>query len=114
MPDRPPTRAAARHRAHGTREPGALLVRAGAALFLLGVVAVCVTVLPHPLSRQDRPLPLNLLAFFTAAGLGLALLGLLRGARAEHRAHAAARVTAAQPRDTAARDQARDQDPDQR
>lgn len=73
-----------RHR--GGREPGGLLVRIGAAVFLVGVVAVCVDVLPHPLSRQDRPLPLNLLAFLTALGLGLALLGLLRGIRAEHRA----------------------------
>lgn len=72
--------------AASTREPGALLVRVGAALFLLGVVAVAIVVLPHPLSRQERPLSLNLLAFLTSAGLGLALLGLLRGARADHRA----------------------------
>lgn len=76
----------ARHRRGGPPEPGGLLVRLGAVLFLAGVVAVCVTFLPHPLSRQERPLPVDVLTFLTAAGLGLALLGMLRGARAEHRA----------------------------
>lgn len=75
----------AKHRRGGDPEPGAGLVRAGVVLFAGGVIAVCLAVLPHPLSQQERPLALDLLAFLTAAGLGLALLGLLREARAEQR-----------------------------
>ena len=59
-------------------EPGDVLVRVGAVLFLIGAIAVLVDFLPHPLSHQNRPLPLDLLAYAMAAGLGLALLGLLR------------------------------------
>jgi len=71
-----------RHRATVRREPGGVLIRAGAVVFLLGFVAICLDVLPHPLSRQERPLPLNLLAFLTSLGLGMALWGLWRAIRA--------------------------------
>jgi hypothetical protein len=51
-------------------------------IFLIGAVAVFADVLPHPLSHQNRPLPLNLLAFAMVLGLGLALAGLVRMALA--------------------------------
>jgi hypothetical protein len=68
----------ARHAGRAGLEPGDVLVRVGAVLFLIGAVAVFADFLPHPLSHQNRPLPLDLLAYSMAAGLGLALLGLVR------------------------------------
>lgn len=68
-----------------TRLPGEGLVRAGALLFGLGVVGVLVVVVPFLLGRDDAPLWTTLLASLLPVGLGLALLGLLRGARARRR-----------------------------
>lgn len=61
--------------------PGDRLVRLGAALFLLGGIGVLAVVVPFFLGRDEAPLPLTLLASVMPVGLGLALLGLLRGAR---------------------------------
>ncbi len=67
-----------------TRRPGDLLVRAGAVVFALGAVGVLLVVVPFLLGDGQAPLALNLLALLLPVGLGLALLGLLRGARAHH------------------------------
>ena len=65
--------------------PGAGLVRAGAVLFGLGVLGILTVVVPFLLGREDAPLWTTLLASLLPVGLGLALLGLLRGARARRR-----------------------------
>ena len=65
--------------------PGSGLVRAGALLFGLGVLGVLAVVVPFLLGRDDAPLWTTLLASLLPVGLGLALLGLLRGARARRR-----------------------------
>ena len=67
------------------RLPGEQLVRAGAVLFGLGVAGVLAVVVPFLLGREDAPLWTTLLASLLPVGLGLALLGLLRGARARRR-----------------------------
>ena len=71
--------------AGGLPLPGERMVRAGAVLFGLGVVGVVVVVVPFLLGRDDAPLWTTLLASLLPVGLGLALLGLLRGARARRR-----------------------------
>jgi hypothetical protein len=64
--------------------PGDALVRLGALVFALGVLAVLAVVVPFLLGAgHDAPLALDLLALLLPVGLGLALLGLLRGARAD-------------------------------
>lgn len=73
----------ARHAAGGV--PGDRLVRAGALVFALGVLGVLAVVVPFLLGRDDAPLWTTLLASLLPVGLGLALLGLLRGARARRR-----------------------------
>ena len=73
-----------RHAAPDT--PGGGLVRAGALLFGLGVLGVLAVVVPFLLGRDDAPLWTTLLASLLPVGLGVALLGLLRGARARRRA----------------------------
>jgi hypothetical protein len=65
--------------ASGAR-PGDGLVRAGAVLFALGVLAVLVVVGGFFLQR-DVPSAFAVLTVLAPAGLALALLGLLRGAR---------------------------------
>jgi branched-subunit amino acid transport protein AzlD len=78
-----------RHAAARTRHPGDLLVRVGAVVFAVGVVAVLLVVVPFLTGDRDEPpVLLDLLALLLPAGLGLALLGLLRGARHQgvHRA----------------------------
>jgi hypothetical protein len=75
-----------------TRLPGEQLVRGGAVLFGLGVVGVVVVVVPFLLGRDDAPLWTTLLASLLPVGLGAALLGLLRGARARRRAARRERV----------------------
>ena len=72
--------------AGAARLPGEGLVRAGAVLFGLGVVGVLVVVVPFLLGRDDAPLWTTLVASLLPVGLGVALLGLLRGARARRRA----------------------------
>ena len=74
----------ARHGAAG-RAPGDGLVRTGALLFGVGVLGVLAVVVPFLLGRDDAPLWTTLVASLLPVGLGLALLGLLRGARARRR-----------------------------
>jgi hypothetical protein len=69
----------ARHAAPRSRAPGDGLVRAGALLFAVGVLGVLAVVVPFLLGREDAPLWSTLLASLLPVGLGLALLGLLRG-----------------------------------
>ena len=54
-------------------------------MFLVGLVAVLVDVLPFFAGADNRPLILNLLSFLAPAGLGIALLGLLRSVLAATR-----------------------------
>ncbi|CAN5278594.1 hypothetical protein BH24ACT10_BH24ACT10_11020 [soil metagenome] len=60
-------------------------MRAGAVLFGLGVLGVLAVVVPFLLGRDDAPLWTTLVASLLPVGLGLALLGLLRGARTRRR-----------------------------
>ena len=74
-----------RHAAPARRRAGDLLVRLGALVFAVGVVAVLLILVPFLTGdRSGAPVVLDLLALLLPAGLGLALLGLLRGARASH------------------------------
>ena len=75
----------ARHAARGGGRPGDGLVRAGAVLFAVGVLGVLAVVVPFFFGRDDAPLVWTLVASLLPAGMGLALLGLLRGARARRR-----------------------------
>ena len=75
----------ARHAAPAQPAPGERLVRAGAVLFGLGVLGVLAVVVPFLLGRDDAPLWTTLVASLLPVGLGLALLGLLRGARTRRR-----------------------------
>lgn len=65
----------------GDAEPGARLVVVGSLLFVVGIVGVLLVVVPFLLGRDDAPLWTTLLASLLPVGLGLSLLGLLRGAR---------------------------------
>lgn len=62
---------------------GDLLVRAGAVVFALGAVALLGVLVPFFLGAHDLPTWLDLGALLLPVGLGLALLGLLRGARGQ-------------------------------
>lgn len=76
-----------RHAAPASRGTGERLVAVGAVLFLLGVVAVVVAVVPVLLGADEGPdLAATASGVLLPLGLGLALLGLLRGARARRRA----------------------------
>lgn len=75
----------ARHAAPAHSAPGERLVRAGALLFGLGVLGVLAVVVPFLLGRDDAPLWTTLVASLLPVGLGLALVGLLRGARTRRR-----------------------------
>ncbi|MGI8537674.1 MAG: hypothetical protein ACR2K2_14605 [Mycobacteriales bacterium] len=72
----------ARHAAPDTPLPGERLVRAGAALFALGVFGILAAAVPFLLGRDDAPLWTTLLAVLLPVGLAMSLVGLLRGARA--------------------------------
>jgi VIT1/CCC1 family predicted Fe2+/Mn2+ transporter len=74
-----------RHVAASDARPGERMVRVGAAVFALGLVGVLLAVVPFFLGREDAPSWTALLASLLPVGLGLALLGLLRGARAGRR-----------------------------
>ena len=73
----------ARHAADSA--PGDRLVRVGAGVFGLGVLGVHAVVGPCLLGRDAAPLWTTPRASLLPVGLGLALLGLLRGARARRR-----------------------------
>ena len=72
----------ARHAAAAERQPGDRTVTAGAVLFGVGVLGVLAVLVPFLLGREDAPLWTTLVASLLPVGLGLSLLGLLRGARA--------------------------------
>lgn len=78
-------RTSARHAAPDDPQPGEGLVRAGAVVFALGLVGVLLAVVPFFLGQDDAPSWTALLASLLPVGLGMALLGLLRGARARRR-----------------------------
>jgi hypothetical protein len=61
--------------------PGERLVRAGAVLFGVGVLAALAVVVPFFFGRSNAPLVLTLGTLLMPLGLGLALSGLLRGVR---------------------------------
>ena len=57
-------------------------MRAGALVFAFGALAVVAVLVPFFLGHgHDAPSALNLLALLLPVGLGLALLGLLRGTK---------------------------------
>ena len=72
----------ARHAASAGRQPGDRTVKAGVVLFGVGVLGVLAVLVPFLLGREDAPLGTTLVASLLPVGLGLSLLGLLRGARA--------------------------------
>ncbi len=68
------------------RRPGDLLVRLGAAVFVVGVVMTLVSVVPAILGETDAPdVPVVLAGVLLPLGFALALVGLLRGARTRRR-----------------------------
>src|SRR4051812_22408483 len=81
----------ARARRRADARPGDGLVRAGGVVFVLGLIAVLVVVLPFFFGKQDWPLALNLAAgVLPPLGLALALAGLVRSARRTARDNRAA------------------------
>jgi hypothetical protein len=59
-----------------------VLVRIGAAVFAVGLVAALVVLVPYLAGRSgEPPLALDLLMLLLPGGFGLALLGLLLSAR---------------------------------
>lgn len=80
---------------HAAPEPsgtGTRLIAAGVVLFVIGVVAVVVAVVPVLLGAAAGPdLPSQAAGVLLPLGFGLALGGLLRGARTRRRAARAAR-----------------------
>jgi hypothetical protein len=75
-----------RHAAPDSPRSGERVVQAGAVLFGVGVVGMLCVLVPFFLGRQDAPLWTTLVASLLPVGLGVALAGLLRGARANRRA----------------------------
>lgn len=63
------------------RRPGALLVRTGIGLFVIGLLVVLVTVVPFLFGAHKRPLWLDLACLTAPVGLALTLAGLCRGTR---------------------------------
>lgn len=73
----------ARHRAPQPPAPNDAMLRIGIPLFGVGLIAVLLDVVPFFFGAHDRPLWINVVAVLTLPiGLGLALIGLLRSARA--------------------------------
>jgi hypothetical protein len=66
--------------------PASRAVRAGLALFALGLVFIAVDVAPFFAGDRDRPLWLNLACLLAPAGFALAVGAALRAGRAEQRA----------------------------
>ncbi len=60
-------------------------MRVGAVVFAVGLAGVLLAVVPFFFGRADAPSWTALLASLLPVGLGLALVGLLRGARARRR-----------------------------
>jgi hypothetical protein len=61
------------------------LVRAGAAVFGVGLLAALAVIVPFFFGRPDAPLVLALGMLLMPLGLGIALSGLLRGVRRRRR-----------------------------
>ena len=61
--------------------PGERLVLAGVLVFAVGLLAAIAVVVPFFFGRSNAPLGLALTTLLMPLGLGLALSGLLRGAR---------------------------------
>ena len=76
-----------RHEAPDDPRPGEALVRVGAVVFGVGVLGVLLAVVPFFFGRQDAPSWTALTASLLPVGLGIALVGLLLGARARRRVH---------------------------
>jgi hypothetical protein len=73
----------ARHRAPQPTVPNDTMLRFGLPLFAVGLIAVLLDVVPFLFGAHDRPLWINVVAVLALpTGLGLALFGLLRSARA--------------------------------
>ena len=71
-----------RHEAPDDPRPGERLVRVGAVVFGIGVLGALLAVVPFFFGRQDASSSVTLTASLMPVGLGLALIGLLLGARA--------------------------------
>ncbi len=75
-----------RHEAPDDPRPGERLVRVGAGVFAVGVVGVLLAVVPFFFGRDDASSAVTLVASLLPVGLGLALVGLLLGARSRRQA----------------------------
>jgi VIT1/CCC1 family predicted Fe2+/Mn2+ transporter len=76
-----------RHAAPDEPRPGERLVRVGAVVFAIGVVGVLLAVVPFFFGRSDASSWTTLTASLLPVGLGIALVGLLVGARSRRRVH---------------------------
>jgi VIT1/CCC1 family predicted Fe2+/Mn2+ transporter len=74
-----------RHASRAAPRPGDRLVRIGALVFAAGVVGVLGMLVPYFLGRDEASTSWAALASVAPLGLALALLGLLRGARADRK-----------------------------
>ena len=75
-----------RHASADSSRPGDGLVRAGAALFVVGVLALLVSVVPAVISGDPaQPVLVVVAGVLLPIGFAVALLGLLRGARTARR-----------------------------
>ncbi|RKN41721.1 hypothetical protein [Streptomyces hoynatensis] len=79
------------------RNPGDVLVRAGALVFGIGALATLVTVTPLFLGADPLPTAAYLLSMLMGVGFLLAAAGLLRAVRSERRQSAAAEASPAPP-----------------
>ncbi|AXI78182.1 hypothetical protein [Peterkaempfera bronchialis] len=68
-----------------TRHPGDALVRAGTVVFIVGAVATIATFVPLFLDLTRLPTAAYWVSMLMPVGFLLALTGLLRSARAQHR-----------------------------
>ena len=66
--------------------PGDRLVAVGAVVFTVGLLATLVTMVPFFVGSDPFPTAVYLVALFAPVGLALALMGLLRSARAQREA----------------------------
>ncbi|KRV50072.1 hypothetical protein AQ490_17810 [Wenjunlia vitaminophila] len=67
------------------RDPGDVLVRVGAAVFLVGAVATAVTVVPLLLDLDPLPTAAYLVSMLMGVGFLISGAGLLRSIRAQRR-----------------------------
>ena len=75
-----------RHASADRSRPGDGLVRAGAVVFAVGLVAVVVSVVPSVISGEPgQPVLVVLAGSLLPLGFGIALVGMLRGARTARR-----------------------------